>query len=107
MVSEKIAPVTRSRQLSGNVIITGGGALLPGVVELASEIFQTQAVRIGIPGNFGGLTSEYRSPDYATVLGLVLDAYERRGTAEVEPNQNERKQKPKFDWLRGWIKEFF
>ena len=107
MVSEKIAPVTRSRQLSGNVIITGGGALLPGVVELASEIFQTQAVRIGIPGNFGGLTSEYRSPDYATVLGLVLDAYERRGTAEVEPNQSERKTKPKFDWLRGWIKEFF
>jgi len=107
MVSEKIAPITRSRQLSGNVIITGGGALLPGIVELASEIFQTQAVRIGIPGNFGGLTSEYRSPDYATVLGLVLDAYERRGTAEAEPNQSERKTKPKFDWLRGWIKEFF
>ena len=107
MVSEKISSVTRSRQLSGNVIITGGGALLPGVVELASEIFQTQAVRIGIPGNFGGLTSEYRSPDYATVLGLVLDAYERRGTAEAEPNQSERKTKPKFDWLRGWIKEFF
>ena len=44
--------------------LTGGGALLPGVVELATEISNTQAVRIGIPGNFGGLTSEYRSPDF-------------------------------------------
>ena len=107
MVREKIAPVLKSRQLSGNVIITGGGALLPGVVELASEIFQTQAVRIGLPGNFGGLTSEYRSPDYATVLGLVLDAQERRRVEPSEPAQHEKKNKPGFDRIKLWFKEFF
>lgn len=107
MVREKIAPVLKSRQLSGNVIITGGGALLPGVVELASEIFQTQAVRIGLPGNFGGLTSEYRSPDYATVLGLVLDSQERRRVEPSEPAQHEKKNKPGFDRIKLWFKEFF
>jgi cell division protein FtsA len=107
MVNEKIASVTKSRQLSGNVVITGGGALLPGVVELASEIFNTQAVRIGIPGNFGGLTSEYRSPDYATVLGLVLAAYERRKEAPAEPEKREHSVKPVADRIRGWLKEFF
>jgi cell division protein FtsA len=107
MVNEKIASVTKSRQLSGNVVITGGGALLPGVVELASEIFNTQAVRIGIPGNFGGLTSEYRSPDYATVLGLVLAAYERRKEAPAEPEKREHSVKPVTDRIRGWLKEFF
>jgi cell division protein FtsA len=107
MIREKIAPVLKSRQLSGNVIITGGGALLPGVVELASEVFQTQAVRIGLPGNFGGLTSEYRSPDYATVLGLVLDAQERRRVEPSEPAQHEKKSKPGFDRIKVWFKEFF
>jgi len=108
MIRDKIAPVTRNRQLSGNVIITGGGALLPGVVELASEIFNTQAVRIGIPGNFGGLTGEYRSPDYATVLGLVLGAFERRRTEVTEPKpQSGKKNEPVIGRIKLWLKEFF
>jgi cell division protein FtsA len=107
MIRDKIAPVTRSRQLSGNVVITGGGALLPGVVELASDIFNTQAVRIGIPGNFGGLTSEYRSPDYATVLGLVLSAFEKRNTGEAEPLSREMPNKPVIGRIKAWLKEFF
>jgi cell division protein FtsA len=107
MVKEKIAPVTKSRQLSGNVILTGGGANLPGAVELACEIFGTQAVRIGIPGNFGGLTGEYRSPDYATVLGLVLAAYERRKEEIPETRPEETAAKPVIGRIRGWLKEFF
>jgi len=107
MVKEKIAPVTKSRQLSGNVILTGGGANLPGAVELACEIFGTQAVRIGIPGNFGGLTGEYRSPDYATVLGLVLAAYERRKEEIPETRPEEAAAKPVIGRIRGWLKEFF
>lgn len=107
MVKEKIAPVTKSRQLSGNVILTGGGANLPGAVELACEIFGTQAVRIGIPGNFGGLTGEYRSPDYATVLGLVLAAYDRRKEEIPESRPEEATAKPVIGRIRGWLKEFF
>ncbi len=107
MVKEKIAPVTKSRQLSGNVILSGGGALLPGAVELASEVFNTQAVRIGIPGNFGGLTGEYRSPDYATVLGLVLAAYERKKDEIPENGPEETVSKPVIGRIRGWLKEFF
>lgn len=107
MVKEKIAPVTKSRQLSGNIILTGGGALLPGVVELACETFGTQAVRIGVPGNFGGLTGEYRSPDYATVLGLVLAAYERRKEESPESGAEDVPAKPVLGRLRGWLKEFF
>lgn len=59
------------KQLSGNIILTGGGALMDGVVELAQEVFKTSAVRIGIPENLGGKESEYRRPDFATVIGLV------------------------------------
>jgi len=59
------------KQLSGNIILTGGGALLPGVVELAQAKFKTSSVRIGIPESLGGKESEYRRPDFATVIGLI------------------------------------
>ncbi|HOT63654.1 MAG TPA: cell division protein FtsA, partial [Treponemataceae bacterium] len=107
MVREKVDSVSRTRQLSGNVVLTGGGALMPGVVELAGEIFGTQAVRIGVPGSFGGLTGEYRSPDYATVLGLVLDAHDRRKSAPVEEGAAEPGARPVVDRIKDWLKEFF
>ena len=107
MANERVQSVRKTRQLSGNVVITGGGALLPGVVELASEVFNTQAVRIGIPGNFGGLTGEYRSPDYATVLGLVLSAWEHRSADVPDTGAADSLSRPVIGRIRGWLKEFF
>lgn len=58
-------------QLSGNIILTGGGALMDGIVELVQAKFKTSAVRIGIPENLGGNEREYRRADFATVIGLL------------------------------------
>ncbi len=107
MVKEKTDPIARTRPLSGNIILTGGGSLLPGSVELACEVFGTQAVRLGIPGNFGGLTGEYRSPDYATVLGLVLGARDSRKEQPAADVQHERGGKKTLGSFRTWLKEFF
>ncbi len=60
------------KELSGNIILTGGGAMMNGVVELAQKVFHTTAVRLGVPENLGGIEENYRRPDYATVIGLVL-----------------------------------
>lgn len=60
------------RQLSGNIILTGGGAMMEGVVELAQNVFKTSSVRLGVPENLGGIEEDYRRPDFATVIGLVL-----------------------------------
>lgn len=60
------------RQLSGNIILTGGGAQMEGVVELAQEVFKTSSVRRGIPESLGGLEEEYRKPEFATAIGLVV-----------------------------------
>lgn len=59
------------KQLSGNIILTGGGAQFEGVVELAQAVFKTSSVRLGIPENLGGIEEKYRRPDFATVIGLV------------------------------------
>jgi cell division protein FtsA len=72
MIREKIAPKIQDRRLSGNVVLVGGGARMSGVIELASAVFGTESVRIGIPSNLGGLSDEYRTPDAATAIGLVV-----------------------------------
>lgn len=59
--------------LSSGIVVTGGSALMPGMVELAEDIFLKPA-RMGTPAYSGQLADVVRSPRYATVLGLVLEA---------------------------------
>ena len=60
------------KQLSGNIILTGGGAMMDGVIDLAQNVFKTSSVRLGVPENLGGIPEDYRRPDFATAIGLVL-----------------------------------
>ncbi len=60
------------KSLYGGIVLTGGSALLKGIVELAMDKFELP-VRVGIPTGFsGGLVQEVQNPIYATVAGLVL-----------------------------------
>ena len=105
MVRDKIGASVRDRKLSGNVILCGGGSLLPGIVEVAGEVFDTRNVRIGIPGNFGGLQDEYRSPEFAVAVGLVVSNVDNQEGSQSK-RENEKKTKGIFSALKGWLKEF-
>lgn len=60
------------RHLSAGVVLTGGGSLVAGAAELASEILGLEA-RIGKPmGLAGGIVKEVSDPKFATAVGLVL-----------------------------------
>ncbi|MBL8968750.1 MAG: cell division protein FtsA [Spirochaetaceae bacterium] len=71
MARERVEKMGHWRHIKGGVVLTGGGALMQGVAELATEIFE-MPVRVGNPITVGGLVEEYRSPVYATGVGLVL-----------------------------------
>ncbi|MDX1429225.1 MAG: cell division protein FtsA, partial [Rhodothermales bacterium] len=73
------------RHLSSGVVVTGGGSMVPGTAELASEVLNVDA-RVGLPmGLSGGLGEEVSDPKYATAVGLVLFALrpELRGGASM------------------------
>ncbi|KAF0216908.1 MAG: cell division protein [Ignavibacteria bacterium] len=58
-------------KVKAGIVLTGGGSLLTGCDELASEIFGLPA-RIGVPLDLGsGLSKEVESPEFATVAGLI------------------------------------
>lgn len=67
--------------LSSGVVLTGGTALMPGIAELAEDIFLKQ-VRLGIPQYSGQLADVVRSPRYSTAHGLLAEARKQylRGT---------------------------
>jgi cell division protein FtsA len=63
--------------LSSGVVLTGGTALLPGICELAEDVFLKPA-RVGWPGYQGPLADVIRNPRFATVVGLLTEAQSQR-----------------------------
>ena len=60
------------QEMAGSgVVVTGGSAELPGVSEIAEQIFNAPA-RVGYPEGIVGLTDLVNKPMYATAVGLVL-----------------------------------
>lgn len=59
--------------LSSGIVLTGGSVMMPGMIELAEDIFLKPA-RLGVPEYSGQLADVVRSPRYSTVLGLLLEA---------------------------------
>ncbi len=57
--------------MAAGAVITGGGALLPGTVELAERIWGLP-VKLGVPREMGGLSNSIQNPIYSTAVGLCL-----------------------------------
>jgi cell division protein FtsA len=82
-VADEIRESGWERQLSSGIILTGGGALLKGMVEMAEQVFEAP-VRLGYPerDRFGGLVEDIQSPAWAAAAGLCLVA-QRAQNAEM------------------------
>lgn len=63
--------------LSSGVVLTGGAAMMPGMVELGEDIF-LKPVRIGVPEYAGGLADVVRNPRYSTAMGLLAEGRSQR-----------------------------
>jgi cell division protein FtsA len=74
-VADEIKDAGWERQLSSGVVLTGGGALLSGMTEIAEQVFDAP-VRVGYPerDRFGGLIEDVQSPAWAAAAGLALVA---------------------------------
>ncbi|HVE49912.1 MAG TPA: cell division protein FtsA [Casimicrobiaceae bacterium] len=91
--------------LSSGIVLTGGTALLHGMVELGEEMFHLP-VRVGVPAYAGGLADMVRNPRYATAMGLLIEgrdqwkrAHEARKEVEGIGGVAER--------MRRWFKANF
>ncbi len=90
--------------LAAGVILTGGGALLEGSIELAEQIFDMPA-RLGNSQGFSGLEEVASSPVYATAVGLIL--YGQNQKHLELSSHNGKKHSPRFvGKIKDWINEY-
>jgi cell division protein FtsA len=89
-VADEIRESGWERQLSSGVVLTGGGSLLDGMVEIAEQVFDAP-VRLGYPerDRFGGLIEDIQSPAWAAASGLCLVA-QRAQNAEIRASAAKR-----------------
>jgi len=77
LVDQEIERTGLKELLASGVVITGGSALLPGIAEIADQVFQLPT-RIGYPQRISGLVDVVSGPMFATAVGLVLYGMEHQ-----------------------------
>src|SRR5256712_2837982 len=90
--------------LSSGVVLTGGSAVMQGMVELGEEIFH-MPVRLGIPRYTGSLSDVVRSPRYATGVGLLLEGVVQTQRGLIARQGGSLKQIAKR--MRQWFQRNF
>lgn len=105
LVNREIIRSGYEELIASGVVITGGTTILPGMPELAEQIFSLP-VRRGVPQGIGGLTDVVNSPIYATGVGLV-----KYGSRNLKAHKFMIGQENLFDKvvrrMREWFSEFF
>lgn len=77
LVDKEIKKVSKQGLLPGGIVLTGGGAKLPGIVELAKKEFKLPC-RIGYCKEFKGLEKD---SSLSTVCGLISGKIDKEGRA--------------------------
>lgn len=107
MIRGKIERMPGSARMTGGIVLTGGGSLLPGVADVAAEVFN-QPTRVGNPRSSVIWPEACRDSRWSTAAGLILlgDAVSTHGnngeniTGNTEPPNL-------FKGLVKWLGEFF
>ena len=70
LILEDLHRMGRADMLRGGVVLTGGGAQLNGLLELAQQMFAV-AARYGLPERYSGLTQVIETPTWSAAAGLL------------------------------------
>jgi len=108
LVAEQIEKSGFADRLTGGIVLTGGGAALEGITELAERTFAAP-VRVGVPGEgLGGLVDSIRRPKFATAVGLTLFGARRVLAMQgAGVGAGGRPVNGVIKWMRDWLNDFF
>jgi cell division protein FtsA len=104
LVQQELQDADLLHQLAAGIVLTGGTVALPGVVELAQQIFAAP-VRYGVPRDgLYGLADSVARPKFSIAAGLVLWGADRfaetgEGASTITSGVLTK--------LGTWLKEFF
>ena len=73
LVQQVVRDSGHEEMLSSGIVLTGGSAVMPGMVELGEDIF-LKPVRRGVPNYASALSDMVAQTRAATVMGLLEEA---------------------------------
>lgn len=96
-------------QIGSGIVLTGGACQLDGLLEMG-EFISDIPVRKGTPEKIGGLIDIVRSPEHATVVGLLIYAIENMSAQERLRLIGSPVDHQLSEVMAGWaqkVKDFF
>lgn len=81
LTNKELRKIDRERLLPSGVVLIGGGARIPGVIDLAKDKLKLP-VQLGYPQGIDGLVDKVDDPAFATAIGLIFWGLEMRGGGE-------------------------
>ena len=87
-----------------NVILTGGGSQLEGIIDYAQIIFDSN-VRIGRPKSILGLDKKFSGPQFSQTVGSVLYNEELYEVSLLKKSQKNRKN-TYFSRFSSWLDQY-
>ena len=89
--------------MTAGAVLTGGGAMLPGTVELAEDIFE-MPVKLGFPARVKSVSDEINKPSHATGVGLILYGYKNQDLIDGPFGESESRVFEKIlERMRRWF----
>ena len=98
MVAREAKKIQHGELLTAGIVLTGGGAMLEGTVELVEQLFD-MPVRLGDVVGIDHMAEELATPRYATAHGLLLYGFRHEATGE----RRAKKVKGLLKRLENWI----
>ena len=109
LVGNELKKVPRSGLLPAGIILSGGGANLPGIGLLAKERFKLP-VRIGRALNVDGIADIVDDPSFSVAIGLIMWGIESEmgggGARSKSHISSSGSGDESLKKLKGWLKNF-
>jgi len=107
LVNKELRKIDRQGLLPAGVVVLGGGAKMPDLVDLAKASLKLP-VQVGFPLELEGVVEEVDDPAFATAIGLILWSMDKknkpggRGIPLSEFSVGSTVSKVR-NWLRGFL----
>jgi cell division protein FtsA len=88
LLNKKLEESKLKDKIGTGIVLTGGFTNFYNVKEIAYNFFDGLPVRIGYPREIEGLVENLKTPEFATIIGLLLYANGENNKYEKDSNQN-------------------
>lgn len=110
LVDKELRKTNRSGMLPAGAVLVGGGAKLPGAVDIAKKILRLPA-QTGFPAELGGIVDKVDEPGFVTAVGLALWGLEEgaghsRGGMKLPGLDNIPNMGKTVEKMKGWFRKF-